>query len=133
MLLSFSVHISNNNFHAGPIMENNDWLELMNQRATPPRQSLISRNALSCPCNHLNKILQENSKRNARLVLVIIEQMAVSIPNKSPEKQIICLHLFHFLKPCAAFTIFQVPMQSVFLQDAMLVELSKGEISPKVK
>lgn len=37
MFLSFSVHISNNNFHAGPIMENNDCLELMDQRATPPR------------------------------------------------------------------------------------------------
>lgn len=95
----------------------------MDQRATPPRQPLIPRNALSYTCSHFNKILQENLKRNARLIFVIIEQMAVSIPNKSPEKQIISVHLFRFLKPCAAFIIFQVPVQSVFLQDSMLVEL----------
>ena len=98
MFLSFSVHTSNNNIHAGHFMEINDWLELMDQTATPPRQSLISRNALSCDCSCLSKSLQENSKRNARPGLVTTEQMAVSIPNKSPKEQIICVSIVLFPK-----------------------------------
>lgn len=88
-------------------MEINDWLGLMDQRATPPRQSLISKNALSCNCKSLNKSLPENSKRNARPALVTTEQMAVSIQNNSPEEQIICVQLLCFLRCCAAFTTFQ--------------------------
>ena len=58
VFLSFSVHISNDNFHAGSFMKINDWLGLMDQRTTPPRQLLISRNVLSCNCRCLNKSLQ---------------------------------------------------------------------------
>jgi hypothetical protein len=125
MFLLFSVPMSNNNFHAGLFMEINDWLKLMDQRATPPRQSLISRNALNCNCNSLNKNLQENSKRNARPVHVTTEQMAVSIANKSPKGQIICVSIVLLSKMlCSIYNFLRCQCRIVFLQDSMQMELS---------
>lgn len=125
VFLSFSVHISNNNFHAGPFMEINDWLGLMDQRTTLLQQSLISRNALFCNCHCLNKSLQENSKRNAGAGLVTTGQMAASIPNKSPKEQIICVSIVLFPKTlCSIYNFSRCQYRLYFFRIQCWMKLS---------
>ena len=102
----------------------------MDHRVTPPRQSLISRNALCCNCNCLNKSLQENSKRNARLVPVTTEQMAVSIPDKSPEEQITCVSTVLFPKMlCSVYNFSRCQCRLYFFRIQCWMELSYRVIS----
>lgn len=125
MFLSFSVHISNNNFHAGSFMEINDWLGLTDQRTTPPRQSLISRNVVSCNCCCLEKACKENSKRNARAGLVTTEQMAASIPNKSLKEQIICVSIVLFPKMlCSIYNFSRCQYRLYFFRIQCWMKLS---------